>query len=158
MDNELDLDLDKIESDAEKQLEVKNRYKQLSEKVIQGKKENEELTSAKEALEKEKAETAKERDFFKDFSKHSSKYSQASEYQDKIWEKVKGGYSVEDAIVSTLAKEGKLGTKAPEAPIAAGGSASNQIGDLGVKSLKDMTTAEKLAQLMELEKKGDISI
>ena len=157
MDNELELDLDKIESDAEKQLEVKNRYKQLSEKVIHEKNEKEELTLAKEALEKEKADTTKERDFYKDFSTHSSKYPQATEYQDQIWEKVKGGYSTEDAILSTLAKEGKLQTSAPVVDVA-GGSASNQIRDVGEKKLSEMTTDEKLAKLMELEKIGDISI
>lgn len=154
-ESELELDLDKIEQDAEKQLEVKNRYKQLSEKVIQEKKEKDELASAKATLEKEKLETAKERDFYKDFSSHSSKYPHATEFQDKIWEKVKGGYSTEDAIVATLSKEGKLN---PPAPDIAGGSAPNQIGDVKDKKIKDLTPEEKLAQLIEAEKRGDISI
>ena len=132
-------------------------YKYLSEKVIHGKKEKEELTLAKDALEKEKADTAKERDFYKDFSAHSSTYPQATEYQEKIWEKVKGGYSTEDAITSTLAKEGKFQMPVSQGDVA-GGSASNQIRDVGEKKLSEMTTDEKLAKLIELEKTGDISI
>lgn len=160
MEEDLNLDLDKIEQEAEEQLKVKNRYKQLSEKVILTEKEKGELSKAKEELEKSNATLAKERDFFKDFSTHSSKYPNATEYQDKIWEKVKVGYDVEDAIVSTLSKEGKLPTPVtPKVDVnVEGGSAPNQIGDLGDKTVSEMTTEEKLTALGEAEKRGDISI
>src|SRR6185295_10830987 len=103
-------ELDKIEKDTEENLKVKNRFEQLSEKVILTSKERDELAKAKADLEAQNSSIAKERDFYKDFSVNISKYPNASEYQDKILEKVKAGYSTEDAMVSVLAKEGKLTT------------------------------------------------
>ena|SRR3990167_2345209 len=158
MDEDLNLDTE-LEEEEKLQTENKNRLKKLSEKVIQEKKEKEELAEAKAKLEEEKAKAEKERDFFKDFSSQSSKYPKATEHQDAIWEKVQKGYSTEDAIVSTLAKEGKLTMETQqESPKVEGGSASNQIGDGGEKTLDKMTTDEKFALLQEAEKKGDISL
>src|ERR1035437_610055 len=80
---------------------------------------NDKTKAEKAAVEAEaKMATAeKERDFFKDFSGSISKYPSANEYQDAIKEKVMSGYTVEDATVSVLAKEGKLGTiQAPPPP------------------------------------------
>src|SRR3990167_3240662 len=122
MDEDLNLDTE-LEEEEKLQTENKNRLKKLSEKVIQEKKEKEELAEAKAKLEEEKAKAEKERDFFKDFSSQSSKYPKASEHQDAIWEKVQKGYSTEDAIVSTLAKEGKLTMETQqESPKVEGGS------------------------------------
>ena len=157
MDNELDLDLDNIEADAEKKLAIKNRYQQLSEKVIQGNIEKETLTKAKAEADKKAEELAKERDFFKDFSANVSKYPSASEYQDQILEKVKAGYSTEDAMVSVLNKEGKLvAPPAPEPnrPQAEGGSAPTIIE--GEKTLEQMTPAEKLTAFGEADRAGTL--
>ena len=156
MDNELELDLDNIEADAEKKLQVKNRYQQLSEKVIQEKSEKEALVKAKEEVELKAADVAKERDFYKDFSSNVTKYPNASEYQEQILEKVKSGYSTEDAMVSVLAKEGKLNASPPEIKQTQveGGSAPTTFE--GEKSLSDMTPAEKLSALGEADKKGDL--
>lgn len=158
MDNELNLDLDQIEADAEKGVEIKNRYKQLSEKLIQEKKEKEEITLREAEKSKALDAATKERDFYKDFSTHSAKYPAAAEYQEAIREKVSAGYTTEDAIVSTLAREGKL-TGNTEQPTftgdVAGGSAINQVRDIGDKTIEQMSPDEKLAKLMELESKGE---
>lgn len=159
MENEFDLDLDKIEEDQEKKLKVKNRFEQLSEKVILTSKEKEEAVSKAVAAEEAKINAEKERDFFKEFSANVGKYPQASAHQDKILEKVRSGYTTEDAIVSTLAREGQLTpiTQSPQGDIV-GGSAPNQIGDVKSKTASEMSTDEKLAQLIEAEKRGDISM
>ncbi len=158
MDDELNLELDTIENNVDHNLKVKNRFQQLSEKVI--------LTSQERDAAQTKAQTEadarlnaeKERDFYKDFSTNVTKYPNASEFQDQILEKVKGGYSTEDAMVAVLAKEGKLNmTSQPvqQSNIQVeGGSAVSSFE--GSKSLNDMKPDEKLAALMELDKTGDL--
>jgi hypothetical protein len=152
MDDELNLDdLDDIQDNTEKRLKVKNRIEKLSEKVILTSKEKDELTQAKAKLEADNQTLIKERDFFKDFSASATKYPNASEYQNKIWEKVKAGYTTEDAMVSVLNAEGKL-TPAPiQAPDVQveGGSAPTTIE--GNKTLDKMTADEKLQALSELD-------
>lgn len=158
-ENELGLELDKIEGEAEEKLKVKNRFQKLSEKVIISAKEREEADA------KTKAETAradaitKERDFYKDFSSNSAKYPHANQFQDQIFEKVKSGYTTEDAIVTVLNKEGKLGsTIAPiSTPNVAGGSSSNITSEKD-KSLEGMSRADKLKELLEAEKRGEIGM
>jgi len=159
-ENELGLDLDNLEVQAEEKLKIKNRYEKLSEKVIQEKAEKEKLFKAKEESDKQNIELVRERDFFKDFSAQSSKYPQASEYQDKIWEKVKGGYTTEDAMVAVLAKEGKFGVSnepITSVPSPEGGSAPTQTVDLD-KNLGDMSREEKLNALIEADKRGEIEM
>lgn len=158
-DNELDLtldELDSVETNAENKLKVKNRFEKLSEKVILTSKEKEELAKAKEALENEKNSLAKERDFYKDFSVNVSKYPQASDFQDKILEKVKQGYATEDAIVSVLNKEGKLtaSVETKPAPQVEGGSAPTTFE--GEKGLSDMTAEEKRNALLDADKRGEV--
>ena len=157
MENEdLNLDLDNLEVQAEEKLKVKNRFEKLSEKVITTSKEKDDalLKAQTEADARVKAE--KERDFYKDFSANVSKYPSASEYQDKILEKVNAGYSTEDAMVAVLVKEGKFTSETiqPDRPQVEGGSAPTIVG--GDKSLNDMTAAEKLAMLAEADKSGDL--
>lgn len=164
MDNELDLNLDNIEAQAEEKLKVKNRFEKLSENVILEKKAKTEA-EAKAKAEADRADAlSKERDFYKDFSANTGKYPNASQYQDKIWGKVKLGYSTEDAMVAVLNAEGKLGTTSQ--PIAqqqsysgqvAGGSSSTNVPDNN-KSIENMTSKEKLAELIEAEKRGEISL
>lgn len=150
-----ELNLDNIEGQAEEKLKVKNRFEKLSEKVILTSKERDELAAIKVKLEADNSSLSKERDFYKDFSGNVSKYPVASEYKDKIWEKVKNGYSTEDAIVAVLAKEGKLTSQAPVQQMQVeGGSAPTNVE--GTKSIADMTPAEKLAALGEADKTGDL--
>lgn len=158
MENDLDLNLDSIDGQAEEKLKVKNRFEKLSEKVILTSKERDEFAKLNETLKGENSSISKERDFYKDFSVNVSKYPNASSYQDKILEKVKSGYSTEDAMVSVLAKEGKLNvTSEPVRQSNAqveGGSAPTSFE--GNKSLSDMTPAEKLSALAEADKSGDL--
>lgn len=107
-----------------------------------------------------KVAAEKDRDFYASFTESTAKYPGAAEYKDKIKEKVQAGYSLEDATVSVLNKEGKLTQSAPKVEIApaAGGSAVNQLPDGGSKTLKEMTRDEKRQALIEEEKKGNISL
>lgn len=157
-DTEFSLELDKIEEETAKELEVKNRYKKLSEKVIQEKREKDELAAKAKAEEEARMNAEKERDFFKGFSSNLPKYPQAAEHQDKIWEKVKAGYDAEDAIIAVLAKEGKFAQGQTHTEIAAGGSAGNQITEPKTKTLAEMSADEKLQMLAEAENRGDISV
>lgn len=157
MDNEFDIELENIGVQAEEKLKVKNRFEKLSEKVILTSKERDDLAKAKQDLEAQNSNLSKERDFYKDFSVNVSKYPTASGYQDQILEKVRNGYSTEDAMVSVLAKEGKLtapASKPADAPQAEGGSSPTSFE--GTKSIQDMTVAEKLAALGEADKSGDL--
>ncbi len=154
-----ELDLDAIEANAEEKLKAKNRFQQLSEKVILTSKEKEEALAKVQSESEARVNAEKERDFYKEFSANVSKYPAASEYQDKILEKVKGGYTPEDAMVAVLAKEGKLNMSS--APIQQssgqieGGSALTTME--GNKSLEEMKLEDKLSALTELDKTGALS-
>lgn len=152
----MDENTKEIENRVEEQLKAKNRFEQLSEKVILTGKEKDEALAKAKASEDAKVAAEKERDFFKGFSANSSKYPAASEYQDKIFDKVKSGYSVEDAMVSVLAKEGKLSQPAQQSNIQVeGGSAPTTTGGQS-KSVNEMSVDEKFAALQEAEKTGDL--
>lgn len=157
MEEELDLDLD--EGQNEEINREKTRNKGLSEKVILTAKERDEAKALAEKVEAEKQQALKDVDFYKNFSTVSSKYAGSAEYQDQIKEKVNAGYDLEDATISILAKEGKYTPQAPvvakESPV--GGSATNTIKS-GEKPVSDMTQDERLAQLVEAEKRGDIAL
>lgn len=121
------------------------RIKDLSEKVKTTAQERDELATAKAEAETKATEAQKEVEFYKDFSQQTSKYKDAAEYQDQIKEKVLAGYSVEDATISVLAKEGKFTPPIPEAPKGespAGGSATNTITDTN-KTIGDMDQTER---------------
>lgn len=144
MADELELELE--ESDVEK------RIKDLSKKVKLTSEERDEKDRLLKEKEGQLTTIGKERDFFKDFSGNIAKYPQATEYQDAIKEKVMLGYTVEDATVSILNKEGKLqATPPPVVPKEnpAGGSATANIGG-GEKSIDEMSQDEKRAKLEEL--------
>ena len=158
MENEdLNLDLDNLEVQAEEKLKVKNRFEKLSEKVITTSRERDEALAKVQTEADAKLNAEKERDFYKDFSANVSKYPNASEYQDKFLEKVRVGYTTEDAMVAVLAKEGKLTSEAPQvsSPQVEGGSAATQMG--GEKTLETMTADEKFAALTEIDKTGDLA-
>lgn len=133
---------------AEKPPRSDNRFKDLSDKVETTAKERDEANAAKQAAEKEL-------EFYKSFSKVSTKpeYQAASEFQDKIKEKVLSGYDMEDATISVLGKAGKLGnfTPPPKKDSPVGGSAVNNAG-AGEKSAQDMTQAEKRAALEQFDR------
>lgn len=136
---------------------TEKRIKDLSSTVKTTSEERDAANAAKEAAEAARLAAEKERDFFKGFSEVSTKYQGASEHQDKIWDKVKNGYTVEDATVAVMNSEGKL-VPPPPAPLApaAGGSAPMPSLELSQKPLEEMSREDKRATLMGLEKKGDI--
>lgn len=122
-----------------------NRFKDLADKV--------KTTAEERDAAKAEADAAqKEVKFYKDFSKVSSKYEGATDYQDKILEKVNSGYDLEDATISVLAKAGKF--QAPtkiEKESPAGGSATTTMNQGGEKTLSEMTHAEKREALLQGE-------
>lgn len=156
-DNELDLNLDELESNAEKKLEVKNRYQKLSEKVKTEAQAREEAEAKTKVAEEGKLVADKRADFFKNFSQVSSKYPNATEYQEQILERVNKGIDLEEATVGVLHKEGKFQASVlePSRPDnIAGGSASTVITDTGDKRVEEMTHEEKRSALLQMEKEG----
>lgn len=159
-DDLLDLDLDTPSEEQEKINKTEKRIKDLSEKVKLTATERDELKAAKELAETEKAAALKDAEFFKNFNTVASRHQGATEYQDKIREKVLAGYDLEDATISILAKEGKYTPPAPtplpkESP--AGGSAPTTLKS-GEKTIGDMTQDERRSLLLEAEKRGDIGL
>lgn len=151
-------EINKIEEDINNKNAVEERFKNL----VGGKKEAE--AKAEEAL-KGKAESdaklatlEKETSFLNSFSDVTAKFPTASEFKDKIRDKVMSGYSVDDATVSTLVAEGKY--TAPQAlrETVAGGSAPNQIIGGGIKPVAEMNKEERWSALREAEKRGEIGM
>lgn len=159
-DEDLDLDDSTIE-EQEKVNKVEKRIKDLSEKVRLTASERDDFAKAKAEAEAKVESAQKDVEFFKNFNTMASKYQGATDFQDKIQEKVKAGYELEDATISILAKEGKY-TPPPvvQAPkqSPAGGSATNTIKSGGEKSVGEMTQDERRNFLIEAEKRGDISL
>ncbi len=156
-EEELDLELEDEENNINK---VEKRIKTLSEKVKLTSQERDELKGLNDNLTAEKHTLSKERDFYKGFNQVSTKYPNASEYQDKILEKVNAGYDVEDATISILAKEGKYNPVQPkvEKEKVAGGSAATSITDKGSKSPQEKPQDERFKALQDLESKGEFKI
>lgn len=155
-DEELDLEFEEEENINK----VEKRIKTLSEKVKLTSEERDELKGLNAELTTEKESITKERDFFKGFNQVATKYQGANEYQDKIWEKVKSGYDVEDATISILAKEGKYTPAQPVAKgeVAAGGSANTAMRGGEEKTPDKMTQEERRAALMEAEARGEFGL
>lgn len=146
---------DVIQQNDEEINKTQERITNLSSKV------KEASTQRDDAL-KVADEAKREAGFYRDFADMIPKYQAASEYKDSIREKVMAGYSVEDATVAVLNAQGKLTPAAPLPPTppapAAGGSATYSPPQMADKPIHEMTRDEKRAQLVELEKRGDISL
>lgn len=138
--------------------EAEKRIKKLSGDVRTVSEERDVAKAAAEAAAAEKAEMAKERDFYASFSDVVSTHAAAKDHKEEILAKVKSGYTVEDATVSVLNKLGKLGNAPVERQSPAGGSASAPVTGGGVKTSGQMTQAERRAAILEAEQKGDISM
>lgn len=160
-EEDLNLELDTIQTNVENKVKVKNRFEQLSEKVILTSKEKDDANARATASDEARLKAERELNFYKGFSTNLGKYPQAASYQDQIKERVDKGYDPEDAILAVLAKEGQLGTPTtPQAPQTSsqqveGGSAQTIIE--GNKSFSDMKPDEKLAALTELDKSGSLA-
>ena len=154
--DELNLDLDTVQSETENKLQVKDRFAKLTEKGLEAEKKAQEA-EARAKAEAERAEKAeKDLNFFKNFSQISSKHPGATDYQDQIKERVDRGYDPEEAVLAVLAKEGKLTSQpAPQArPNVEGGSAQTNLGEGGTKSVSEMSQTEKMEALLQAEKEG----
>ena len=134
-----------------------NRFTKLTQKVGESEKKLAEESKARADAEAAKLTAEKERDFYSSFADSAGQYPEASNFKDAIKEKVMSGYSVEDATVAVLAKEGKLNNYTPPAPkmdSPAGGSATTAMRNEGNKSLSEMTRAEKRSELERIEAEG----
>lgn len=133
-----ELEEQKIETEAEVIIkdDKVERIRDLSGKVKA-------TAEERDAAMKRASDAEKDRDFFKGFSAATSKYPGASDFQEKIHEKVKAGYEMEDATVAVLAKEGRLTTPKAEQHSPVGGSAIITPSDTGTKTIDQMTTQEK---------------
>lgn len=139
------------------------RIKDLSEKVKLTSEERDELRDElkkqTEQKEVEKAELTRERDFYAGFADVVSSNPAAKDHKDDILAKVKSGYTVEDATFAVLGKAGKLGQPKPEPrPNPAGGSAINQPVAGSQKTAAEMTQAERRAELVAAESRGDLGL
>src|SRR6185295_13064716 len=114
MSDDLTIDDDPVEVEQPKPARSDNRFKDLSEKVETTAKERDDFRA-----EAEKAK--KDAEFYKGFSTTASKYEGATEFQDKIKEKVDAGYDLEDATISILAKAGRLNAPQAQRESPAGG-------------------------------------
>ncbi len=153
---ELNLDLDTIEANAQEKLQTKDRFAKLTEKGLEAERKAQEAEAKAQTESQRAAKAEKDLEFYKSFSQISSKYQGASEFQDQIKERVDKGYDPEDAAIAVLGREGRLG-QAPQAtyqPNVAGGSAQTNLGDGGSKDIKDMSSAEKAEALMQMEREG----
>lgn len=157
-ESNIDATISQAQASAEEKVKVKNRFEELSTKVILEAKAKEAEAEARKKAEAERDSFAKERDFYKDFSSNVAKYPNAAQFQDKILEKVRSGYSTEDAMISVLVREGKLesssSTSQSQMQVEGGSSATSFS---GTKSIGDMTPAEKLAALTELDRDGTLA-
>lgn len=155
--NDIDLsldELDRIDADSAKKLQVKDRYAKLSENLTAERKAREEAEAKLKAQADAQTQLERERDFLKTFNQVAVKHPEAVNYQDQIMERVNKGIDTEEATVAVLFKEGKLapmGEGVGQTQInAEGGSAMTYVG--GDKSSGDLTASEKLSALADLEK------
>ena len=140
--------------------ESEKRIKQLSEKVrLTAEERDEQIRLLKEETDKG-TELTRERDFYLGFSDVVVSNPMAKDHKDEILTKVKSGYTVEDATFAVLGKAGKLGQPKPEEPKSPlGGSATITPPQSGtIKSPMEMTQAERREQLVEAEKRGDLTL
>lgn len=156
-DEELDLELNDEQENINR---VEKRIKSLSEKVKLTSEERDEKDRLLQEKEGKLALASKERDFYKGFNQVSAKYPGASEYQDKILEKVNAGYDVEDATISILAKEGKYNPTQPkvEGERVAGGSAVTTMKGNDSKTPQEMSQDERRAALLDIEAQGGLNL
>lgn len=136
--------------------ESQKRIKELSEKVRISDEEKETERIAREAAESKTAEVERERDFYASFTNIVGQHPFAKDHKDEILNKVKSGYTVEDATYAVLAKAGKLEGQVENTSSPAGGSAATTASPSGAKSLTDMTQEERRSALIDAEKRGDI--
>ncbi len=136
---------------------VEERFINLNKRAKEAEEKFQIAEKAKVEAEAKVAQMDKETSFLNSFSDVTAKFPTASEFKDKIKEKVMSGYSVDDATISILHAEGKL-SSTPSLGNTAGGSAPNQITNQTQKTTKEMTSDERWAALAEAERRGDLGM
>jgi hypothetical protein len=135
------------------------RFKELSAKASEALSQRDLAANEKKAAEDRAAAAEKDRDFFMSFSDMVSKYPNAKDHREDIRTKYLSGYDIEDATISTLAKNGKLSTDDETRHNVAGGSAATTMTDSSDgKSTKNLSTQEKWSALREAEQRGEIGM
>lgn len=144
---------------------------ELKKEAIEDKKEpvadNADITKIKSDLEKSDKDKevlsnkVAELEFSKDFDRLATEYPHAQEKREEIREKVKNGYSVEDATFAVLGREKKLVTRSEidareNKGRDLGGSSSTVIPRDG--SEKPRTLEELRQDVKDLEARGEIRI
>lgn len=158
MADELEIDLNKVDENITNRNKVEERITDLSSKVKTTSQERDAANAKAQEAEAKVAAAEKERDFYASLGDTMAKYPAAGEFKDQIKAKVLAGYSVDDATVSVLAKEGKLTTPPVPRENPAGGSAVVNAPAGGQKSIGEMTNAERRQALVEAEARGDIGL
>lgn len=143
---------DELNLDDSGDTKVENpRIKQLSDKVKTTSEERDTEARLRQEAEAKAQSAEKERDFYASFADTTSQYPQAKDFKDDIKAKVLSGYTVEDATVSVLAKNGKLTTSVVREGTAAGGSATTHIpNDTGEKTVSEMSPEERKKAVHEI--------
>ncbi len=126
---------------------AEDRIKQLSDKVELAAKERDEKDRLLNESNTKIATLEKENAFNSGFADMLGTHSAAKDHKDDIKTKVFAGYSVEDATLAVLAKAGKLGGMVAPTAQVAGGSATTTMPQGAQKEIKDMSQAERRAQL-----------
>lgn len=130
-----------VPAEAPKELtRAEERIKQLSDNVKTVADERDKATAKADEADRRAA-------FAEGFIDVVSTQPAAKDHRDEIKEKVLKGYSVQDATFAVLGAAGKLGGSAAQAPQVAGGSAATAMPQGGQKEVKDMTQAERRAEL-----------
>lgn len=127
------------------QSEAEKRIKQLSEKVRLTSEERDEQVKLVKERDDKIVTLERENTFNSGFADMLGTYSAAKDHREDIKAKVASGYTVEDATLAVLGKAGKLGGVTPPSP--AGGSAATAMASKGNKEVKDMSQAERRAEL-----------
>ena len=154
MDN---TELDKTEAEINNKNAVEERFINLNKRAKEAEDKAQLAEKSKVEAEAKVAQMDKETSFLNSFSDVTAKFPTASEYKDKIKEKVMSGYSVDDATISILHAEGKL-SSTPSLGNTAGGSAPNQITNQAQKTTKEMSSNERWDALREAERRGDLGM
>lgn len=157
MNKYMNEELNKIEEDINNKNAVEERFINLNKRAKDAEEAKAQAEKAKQEADAKIAQMEKENNFLSSFSDATAKFPSASEYKDKIKEKVMTGYSVDDATVAILHAEGKL-SSTPKMDNVAGGSAPTQITQNANKPLNEMTRDERWGALKEAEKRGDLGL
>lgn len=153
-----EINLDELEKDITNKNAVEERMRKLHADKKLAEESAAAAQKAKEETDAKLAQMEKDNKFFSGFSDTLSKNPQAAEYKDKIKEKFAAGYSMEDAVITTLHAEGKLSSQPgmKESPI--GGSAINNVAGSPQKAVSEMSREDKLAGLRDAEARGDLGL